>query len=70
MNPNFEGQYLDKKSGRVYEIKVNIQENSSAIGIVMGMTFYTACGLKASPITMNDNTQGMILDDKTQLTPL
>ena len=64
---NFDGQYEDKQNGRVYLISSILTSGS---GSIIGATFETECGKKASAITMKDGSVGMILDDKTILTRL
>lgn len=66
MGRNFEGQYIDSKSGKTYEIEADKQEGSG----VIGMSFHTSCGLKVSAITMEDGSRGMILEDQTPLVRL
>lgn len=66
MGHNFEGQYIDRKSGRIYEVEADKKEGSGVIGI----RFHTSCGLRVSAITMEDGSGGMILEDQTPLVRL
>lgn len=65
MTTAFDGQYIDKKTGRIYTITSVIKGNGSS---VIGGTFITKCGKSVSLIMMEDNSKAMILDDRSILT--
>ncbi|MFA0575463.1 hypothetical protein QF117_02595 [Vibrio sp. YMD68] len=63
MTKNFEGQYIDKSTGNTYEIIANEKQGSG----VIGLTFITSTGMSVSAITLEDGSQGMMLEDGTNL---